>query len=193
VLDNAITLGADSDGAVVEELQVTGEVTVALNPAVVVTSGATGVYCRTGENSNITTLMTVAAANTGNRSEMRGLTPTGFRSANQEVTLLDDAATSIEFSGVARGILVLNGNSSTAKSAVFAFRCGDGSAYCTLLTTASNVDATTGVLSGTTGTDTNLTVSADTASSALYIENRRGATGAYMYTFLSLANGELAL
>lgn len=192
VLGNAVTLGADSDGAVVEELQVTGDVIVALNPAVVVTSGATGVFCRTGDLSNITLLMTVAAANTGNHSEARGLIPTGYRSANQEVSLLDDTVTTISFSGVTRGILVLNGNSSTAKSAMFGFRCGDASAYCTLLTTATNVGTTTGVLTGTTGTDTNLTVSAGTAGdSTLYIENRRGFTGAYMYTFLSLANGEM--
>lgn len=193
VLGNAVTLGPESDGAEVKHLHVTGDVIVALDPAVVVESGCTGVTVKTGNASNITKLMTEAPVNTGNRSEVQGISPQGFSSSRQEVTIADDGFTTIPFSGVTRGLLFLRGNSSNARSAMFDFRVGDVNAFCTHLTNAANVAATTGTLNGTTGVDTNLTVAADTASNALYIENRRGASLSWMYALLALSNGELVL
>jgi hypothetical protein len=194
VLGNAVTCGPDSDGSTVDTLIVTGEVTVPLNPAVVLESGATGVYVRSGEVTNITSLMTPSAANTGNRAEAVGLSPTAYRSRNQEITIADDGVATIAFSGITRGVMVLNGNADTSRSPMVAFRVGDVNAYCKVIgATEANVATTTGVLTGTTGVDTNLTISADSASPTLYIENRRGAALAWMPTFLSLANGEMVL
>lgn len=198
ILGNAVTLGPESDGAAVEHLHVTGDVIVALSPAVVVESGCTGVTVRTGNNSNITKLMTESPANTGNRSEVQGLTPQGFRSARQETTIADDAVATILLKGITRGTMVLNGNSSNARSPIIAFRAGDANAYCSLQSNDANVVVSTGALTGTTGADTNLNISVSTSldgdgNATIYIENRRGASLAYMPTFLSLANGELVL
>ena len=190
VLNNAVTLDADADGSVVEDNQYTGEACVALNPAVVVTSGCTGVRVNWTFPANVTSAMTVPASNTGNYSSIYSLSPIGFRSALKEFSLADDAVKSFTFSGVVRGMLALNGSAAFSKGIIISFRVGDGAAHATLITTASNVDTTTGVLAGTTGTDGKLTISAGTASSTLYIENRLGGACAYMPSFLSIEGGE---
>lgn len=194
VLGNAITLGASADGAWVDANQVTGDVIVALNPAVVVESGCTGVAVRWGFPANVTTAMTPAASNTGNRSITYDVSPQGHRSALTDISIADDAVYLFTFTGLTRGIITLAGNSATARSPIIAFRLGDGSAYCSLLTSEeTGVAVTTGVLTGTTGVDGNLTISAGTASNTLYIENRRGAALTWMPTFLSLSGGELVI
>lgn len=86
--------------------------------------------------------------------------------------VLDDAATSFTPVNLT-GILLL----STAEAACeFRFRVGAGAAIA--IATANPISfwaATTGVLSGTTGADTAITVSAHT-DGKIYIENRRGST-----------------
>ena len=60
-------------------------------------------------------------------------------------------------------------NSSASFQGIFAYDVD--SPTCVLATIAANLEATTGVLDGTTGTDGKITVS---ASDKLYIENRSG-------------------
>lgn len=105
-----------------------------------------------------------------------------------EQSLNDDQAGYFTFSAATRGILTLNGNTSAAKSAVIAFRCGDGSAYVTVLSSSGGVTGTTGALAGTTGVDGELTISADTSNPRLYIENRTGGLRSHTPQFLSIAS-----
>lgn len=73
---------------------------------------------------------------------------------------------------MAHGILEF-ASSSSALSNFVRYRVGASPQTALFLATA-NQAVTTGALTGTTGTDTNLTVSAHT-DGKLYIENRRGA------------------
>ena len=105
-------------------------------------------------------------------------------------TLADDRAFYVEFAGAGtRGLLHLNGNTDAAGSGVFAFRVGDGNAFMRSMGSGGTGTITTGTgtLDGTTGTDTHLTLRADTASNRIYIENRRGASYTYTYLFAPLA------
>ena len=73
------------------------------------------------------------------------------------------------------GIANFSSNTSLLR-AIVGYRCSATGAQTTLLSTAvAGVAVTTGVLTGTTGSDGNFTVSAD-ASGNLYFENRRGAS-----------------
>lgn len=193
VLNHCVVLAANAHGARVIDNHITGPTPAALDPAVSVTSGCLGVYVRWGYPAWVTTAMTPAPINTGNRAEVYDISPQGFRSALNYFTVADDAVHTFTFTGLTEGVLVLSGNSATARCMMIGFRVGDGNAYCDLLTTATGVATTTGVLAGTTGTDGDLTISAGTASATLYIENRRGASSNYMPTFLSLQVGELVI
>jgi len=59
------------------------------------------------------------------------------------------------------------------KSGIFNFKTSSTNG-CFLIAGGSQVEATTGVLTGTTGTDGNLTVSANDDDGKIYIENRHG-------------------
>jgi hypothetical protein len=195
VVSPAVELGTNSDGARVIDNQITGEVQPSLDPMVLVNSGCLGVYVRQGFPANVTTAMTPAPMNSGNRSEIYDVSPQGFRSAINSISVADDAIYTFSFTGAAQGILVLNGNSAFNKSAMIAFRVGDANAHATLLTNATNVAATTtaGTPSGTAGVDGDLTFFADTTQNNLYVNNRRGGAGAYMPCFISLMQGELVI
>lgn len=195
VSGHIVQLGANADGARVIDNQVTGEVIAALDPAVVVDSGCTGVYVRFGFPANVTKAMTTAAVNTGNHSEFYDISPQGLRSAINAITIADDAVHTFNFTGVTHGVMVLSGNSLTARGLMVSFRVGDANAYCAHITNPTGVAAGTnaGTPTGTTGTDGNLTIYADTTASRLHIENRRGASLNWTPTFLSLASGELVL
>lgn len=101
------------------------------------------------------------------------------------INLADDKAGYFQWDGVTKGIVLISGNTSAAQSAQVAFRCGDGNAFITGMSVGANVNTTTGQLTGTTGTDTKFTISADTATNRIYIENRLGSTYAYTVSFLS--------
>jgi hypothetical protein len=191
----AVDLGANSDGAQVIDNQVTGEVQANLNPMVQVASGCTGVLVRQGFPTFATRLMTAAPMNTGNRAIQYDVSPQGHRSAINSISINDDAVYTFEFSDVTQGVLVLSGNSSVTRGGVFQFRVGDANAYVQNISTQVGVAGATnaGAPTGTTGTDGNLTVFADTTANRLYLENRRGFTAQWMPTFLSLMNGELVL
>lgn len=105
-------------------------------------------------------------------------------------TLNDDQAVEIDFDGqVVGGLLILTGNLGGAGHAIVVFRT-DGSAFATKLASqiaAGNVTTLTGALNGMTGADGDLTISAATGQSALFIENRTGATRSYRFQFLNLS------
>lgn len=82
------------------------------------------------------------------------------------------------------GMIAVSGNISSAESGTASFRVGDANAFCTELSGSTNFATTTGALTGTTGTVGNLTISSDTATDRIYIENRTGALKAYTITNL---------
>jgi len=101
------------------------------------------------------------------------------------INLADDHAGYFEWDGVTKGLILVSGNTSAAQSALIAFRCGDGNAFVTSMSVGASVNTTTGTLAGTTGTDTKFTISADTATNRVYIENRLGGTYGYTISFIS--------
>jgi hypothetical protein len=110
-----------------------------------------------------------------------------FKWANIEYSLADDRAAYIDMGAVTRGIAIFSANASTGGSAIVHFRVGDGNALCNkLASTGPTVTTGTGTLAGTTGTDTHLTIRADTATPRLYFENRLGSSVSYTFTFLSV-------
>ena len=191
----AVDLGASSDGARIFDNQITGEAQANLDPVVQVATGCVGVLVRSGFPTFVTTLMTPAPSNTGNRAFVYDITPQGFRSALNQITINDDAVYTFNFTGITWGVLVLSGNSSVTRASIFAFRVGDANAYVQNISTQIGVDEDTiaGAPTGTTGLDGNLTVFADTAANKLYLENRRGAQLNWMPAFLSLFGGEVVL
>ncbi len=103
------------------------------------------------------------------------------------LTLADDQAAYIAFAvDTSRGVAVFQANAAAGGSGIVAFRVGT-SAYTSLLaSTGVTVTVGTGTLAGTTGTDTHLTIRADTATNRLYVENRTGATRTYGFSFLGM-------
>lgn len=91
------------------------------------------------------------------------------------VSLFDDTATSIAFTAATTGILIFTAGLSTVASGMFIFRVGSSLMCAVLAQAAGSVLATTTnvALTGTTGTDGKLTVSAH-SDNKLYIENRTG-------------------
>lgn len=100
------------------------------------------------------------------------------------ITLANDKAGYFQWDDVTKGVVIVGGNTSAAQNGLLAFRVGSGGSMTSLSVTA-NLNVTTGALTGTTGTVGKLTVSADTATNRLYIENRLGSTYSYAVTFLS--------
>lgn len=120
------------------------------------------------------------------RKEFKGLSISNFKSwAN--FTLNNNQAGYFDFDIVngRQGIISIGGNLSSAESGMATYRIGDASAFCSLLNGTTNFVVTTGALTGTTGGAGKLTVSADTASNRIYVENRTGAAKAYVITNLS--------
>ena len=68
-------------------------------------------------------------------------------------------------------------------SAIVAYRA-DASAFVNLLSGGASIEVTTGVLTGSTGTNGKITISASTAG-AIYIENRSGATKGFSYMIVA--------
>jgi hypothetical protein len=100
------------------------------------------------------------------------------------ITLLDDKAGYFQWDDVTKGLVLIGGNAAAGQSGLLTFRVGTSGSL-TSMSVTSNLNVTTGQLTGTTGTDGKLTVSADTATNRLYIENRLGGTYSYAVTFLS--------
>lgn len=110
-----------------------------------------------------------------------------FRSS-EEAIFSDDSAKYIPIDSSARGMVLISGNTNTAGSALVHFRVVDYLFATVITSSGATVTASTGALTGTTGVDGELTVSAHTTG--LYIENRTGGSASYTYTFLSLDGSE---
>jgi hypothetical protein len=155
----------------------------------------------TTAEGNITTLQTDLTAAEGDISTLQ----TDLDAVEAEVdvlqlhvgvptlTLNDDQAAYMQFTAsAARGLMLLGANTRAAGSAVVAFRVGASAFVHTLASVGATVTVGTGTLAGTTGTDTHLTIRADTATNRLYIENRTGATRDYGVIFPGMRIGEPA-
>jgi hypothetical protein len=93
--------------------------------------------------------------------------------SSNSATINDDAVFSRAVGTGQLLLLTLTGAGTDQTAAVINCRAG-ATPYCVVVAGGSLVDATTGVLSGTTGTDNRVTVSTHT-DGLLYIENRTGA------------------
>lgn len=85
------------------------------------------------------------------------------------------------------GILIILGHNLATVSGVIMYRCGGGSQCALLSASAGTLLATTidVALTGTTGADGKVTVSANGGDGKIYIENRRGA-GNTTYSVLEI-------
>jgi hypothetical protein len=109
-----------------------------------------------------------------------------------EISINNNEAFYIQFNQGTRGLACVSGNLSAAKSGMFHFRCGDGSAFAeAIASSATNVAVTTGPLTGTTGSVGNLTFSVDLALNRIYIENRTGSLKAFAFSFLNLTQNSV--
>jgi hypothetical protein len=103
-------------------------------------------------------------------------------------TLANDKAGYFQWDDVTRGLCLLAGNIGTAQAAIVFFRTG-ASASISSLAAGANVNVTTGALTGTTGTVGRLTISADTATNRIYVENRLGALYVWAPSFFNCSTG----
>jgi len=105
-------------------------------------------------------------------------------SSTEIITMLDDSVYEYEFqSTTSHGILLFHGFSDSTVYAMCVFRAAATSIFVQQIVVGSEVNTTTGALTGTTGVDGKFTVSVD--ATKLYFENRRGGTRFIKITFLS--------
>lgn len=81
------------------------------------------------------------------------------------------------------GIAVISVNFFPDVAGIIVYRAA-ASGFCSILAGGANLEATTGILTGTTGNNGKVTVSAHTDGN-IYIEQRRGASVAFRITFLA--------
>lgn len=173
-------------------MEIRGSLT--FNPAITQDSGVKYVRARVKNTNQITSLMTTTEEgyeiedDEGRRWD-DWLEARHFRSA-PEVTVNDDAVSTLTFTGDARGVLIIGSNTSSRKGAMVLFRVG-ASPTMQIIGAPSGVSVTTGALTGTTGVDGELTISTHT-DNKIYVENRTGASGVYIYTLVSVYNGQLS-
>lgn len=145
---------------------------------VIATGGFTLTVPATGSAALLGTANTFTAINTLASGAKSGETG----------TLADDTAMSFTplFDGGLMIIYGLTGLSSAGvrnKQATISYRISSDT-IAILSQPASEVEVTTGVLAGTTGTDTKLTVSVHSTDGKIYIENRHGSNINEGYFFL---------
>lgn len=94
----------------------------------------------------------------------------------------DDSAVSFMPTG-SFGILVLLGSNLATASGILMYRCGSGSQCAVLAASAGTLLATVvdTVLTGTTGADGKITISANGGDGKIYVENRRGGSTSFFY------------
>ncbi len=97
--------------------------------------------------------------------------------------LTDDQATNIVPTSN-KGFLIIRALAINT-GALISFDALTGTAYCSIIASSGSIEARTGALSGTTGTDGKLTVSAHT-DGKIYLENRLGDTIYLAYTYICL-------
>jgi len=103
--------------------------------------------------------------------------------AGNEITLNDDQAASFTPGNDVGAILIFGRGSVYSDWWILAsYRVTSaGTQFCYKMSGAANFDVATGALSGTTGTDTHCTVSANGSDGKIYIENRRGGAVSFGY------------
>jgi len=170
-------------------------------PAIVVDSACSNVTSSYyGLSSGVSTLMSETSTNfsidlAGVRkwsgtSVIHKVVARAVSSLASHLSMPDNTAAYVPFSAVTQGVAVIASSTSTGKAALVFFRVGDASAHATMIGAADAVvTGGVGTLAGTTGTDTHLTVRADSATSRLYIENRTGGIRNYQVTILSAIGG----
>jgi hypothetical protein len=103
--------------------------------------------------------------------------------AGVQVLLSDDTATSFKPTFLYGMLIFLSRSAGNTIDGLLAFRVAPTSNRMTILAGGSNLEATTGPLTGTTGTDGKFTISAHT-DGKIYMENRRGADRSVCYVVL---------
>jgi hypothetical protein len=112
------------------------------------------------------------------------ITAPQFRSA-APVTIADDGVLVITPAATINGgVLILVPSVSSAPAAILSLRANPSAEFCAILasTNGSSLAAGTGVLTGTTGADGKLTVSA--AGGNIYVENRLGTARTYFFMLM---------
>ena len=109
-----------------------------------------------------------------------GLKAAGTRT--NSVSIADDAVHSFT-PPFTSGFVLVHSQNGAATKRVMAQYCASGTAVMNSLNIGTDYNVTTGVLAGTTGVDTKVTVSAHT-DGKIYIENRSGATATFNFTIL---------
>lgn len=179
--------GFSTHGVDIRNFRITA--TSPLNPAIVVDSGVAGIKVNQIDTASITRLITGGVSKTEIRYD--GNVATKEIQSPAVATINDDNAASFEFSTVGSSAIALI-SVGVAEAAIVHLRVGS-SIFCTVMTSyGATWTATTGALTGTTGTDTNWTVSVHT-DNKFYIENRRGGVRVVSITFLSGAAGALLI
>lgn len=143
-------------------------------------SGGLNVGTATGAGTgDVSASGNVTAVNVTATARVTGTT--GLRSGS--VAVNDDAV--LTLTGVAgRGVLVVFTGATANEAAVIHYRTGT-SPHCLVMTQPAAVfEASTSTLSGTTGTDGKITVSAISTAGTVYIENRTGTARTVTYTFI---------
>ena len=168
------------------------------SPLISVDASCINITVRDQTGFNVTSLMSISGQDGAqielgdNKVWHQKLRALHFNSV-AEVSLADDAATSVEFDTAGtRGIMIISGSVGAGGAAVYHFRVGTSLTSAVLSSAGPTVTATTGALTGTTGNDTELTLSVHT-DNKLYIENRTGGTRGYTITFLSVNGGQLVV
>ena len=106
--------------------------------------------------------------------------------AGSLATIDDDGVTSFT-PGKAIGIILVYGRATGYKAnyGIISYRTS-ATHYTQLMVTGTDIEVATGALTGTTGTDAKFTVSADSATAKIYIENRLGAARSFGYVLFGM-------
>lgn len=106
-----------------------------------------------------------------------------FSTLETAVSIADDAATSFDL-GADQAVIIISGDDPKASGLIWVKPKSTGAFISKLAGDATYLETTTGVLSGTTGTDVRFTVSAHT-DGKVYLENRLGYAAVVSWTVFS--------
>lgn len=116
----------------------------------------------------------------GSTLQVDGLTLFTLGARSFVRAIADDSVLTVAVN--AHGWVFINGNNNAGDYAMVQYR-SVATLYCIGVALGANVNVTTGVLTGTSGTDGKITISVD--SNTLYIENRKGSTRTIAGFFLA--------
>jgi len=191
-IGNVAVDGVTSVGNQIIDYMVSGA-SANLDPAVVIDSAAVQNVVSSQRVTEVDSAATPAKDTEWQRSgEYYHASDHYFRSVQSapDRSIADEGFTTFEFdSDPSSGIAVIASNITAGEHAIVYFRVGS-TPQCSILAGSANATATTGALTGTTGTNGDLTISAHT-DNKLYIENQTTTSRSYTVTFLSIVNGNL--